>query len=388
MTDLMNAAARAAVQGLRSSKIREIANAGLGRPDVLPFWFGEPDEPTPQYITRAAIEALEQGDTFYVQTQGLPALREAIARYLQRLHGQTMDVGRVSVTSSGTSGLMLALQAVVEPGDRVVAVTPLWPNLVEMPKVLGASVETFALRFDGGWRLDVENLLRALTPGTRALLINSPNNPTGWALSGAEQQVLLEHCRQRGIWIIADDVYERLYFPGGAAPSFLDIALPEDRLIISNSFSKAWRMTGWRLGWVVGPPQLHADLGKLIEINTTCSPPFIQRAAVAALEHGEEDIERSLKRLARSGAHLVEGLSRIPRVTPPQMPSGAMYLFFKVAGVEDSLAFCRDLVSTAGLGLAPGIAFGPDGEGYLRWCFASGTERIDAGLERLARHLR
>lgn len=383
----IGASARAGVQGLRSSKIRDVANAGMGRPGVLPFWFGEPDEGTPPYITRTAVEALENGDTFYVQTHGLPALREAIASYLQGLHGRSIDVMRIAVTSSGTSGLMLALQALVEPGDRVVAVTPLWPNLVEMPKLLGASVETVGLRFDGNWRLDLEQLLSALTPGTRVLLVNAPNNPTGWALSAAEQRAILAHCRAHGIWIVADDVYERLYFGGTTAPSFLDIAEPGDRLISSNSFSKAWRMTGWRLGWVVVPQALHADLGKLIEFNTTCSPPFIQRAAVAALEQGEADIGRTMKRLTDSGAHLVDGLSRISRVVAPPLPQGAMYLFFKVAGVDDSLQFCRSLVADVGLGLAPGIAFGPDGEGYLRWCFASGTERIDEGLERLAAYL-
>lgn len=381
------AAARARVQGLRSSKIREVANAGLGRPGVLPFWFGEPDEPTPTFITRAAVEALEKGDTLYVQTHGMPVLREAIAAYLRRLHAKDVDVARIAVTSSGTSALMLAAQAVVEPGDRVVAVTPLWPNLVEMPKLLGASVETCALTFDGSWRLDLGGLLQALTPGTKALLINSPNNPTGWTLNAAEQQSILAHCRERGIWIIADDVYQRLFYEGGAAPSFLDIAQADDRVISCNSFSKAWRMTGWRLGWIVVPPTLHHDLGKLIEYNTTCSPPFIQRAAVAALGQGEDEIDRSLKRLVLSRRRLVEGLSRLPGVIAPQLPAGAMYLFFKIAGVHDSLAYCQRLVREAGLGLAPGIAFGGDGEGYLRWCFASGPERIDDGLARLDKHL-
>lgn len=379
--------ARSGVQALRSSKIREVANAGLGRPGVLPFWFGEPDEPTPGYITRAAVQALEAGDTFYVQTHGMPVLREAIAAYLQRLHGRDVGVARIAVTSSGTSSLMLAVQAVVEPGDRVVAVTPLWPNLVEMPKLLGASVKTFALTFDGSWRLDLDGLLQALAPGTRALLINSPNNPTGWTLSAAEQQAILAHCRERNIWVIADDVYQRLFYAGGAAPSFLDIAEADDRVISCNSFSKAWRMTGWRLGWIVVPPTLHADVGKLIEYNTTCSPPFIQRAAVAALEQGEGEIERSLKRLALSRSRLVEGLSRLPGVTAPKLPEGAMYLFFRIAGVADSLAYCQRLVRDAGLGLAPGIAFGDDGEGYLRWCFASGPDRIDDGLLRLGQYL-
>lgn len=375
------------VHCLRSSKIREVANAGIGRPGVLPFWFGEPDEPTPEFIRRAAVDALDQGDTFYVQTHGMPVLRDGIVGYLRRLHGKDFHVERVAVTSSGTAALMLAIQAVVEPDDRVVAVTPLWPNLVEMPKLLRASVKTFSLSFDGSWKLDLCSLLEALTPGTRALLINSPNNPTGWTLSAAEQKAILEHCRERNIWIIADDVYERIYYEGPSAPSFLNIALPEDRVISCNSFSKAWRMTGWRLGWIVAPQAMHRDIGKLIEYNTTCAPPFIQRAAVVAIEHGEDEISHSLGRFALARNRLVDGLLKLPGVTVPPLPAGAMYLFFRIDGVDDSLAHCKKLVQEAGLGLAPGIAFGDDGEGYLRWCYASSVERIDLGLEKLANHL-
>ncbi|MGH8757972.1 MAG: pyridoxal phosphate-dependent aminotransferase [Burkholderiales bacterium] len=379
--------ARPEVQALRSSKIRDVANAGMGREDVLPFWFGEPDETTPDYVRAAAIAALEARQTFYTQTLGLPRLREGIAHYLTGLHRPT-GVDSIAVTSSGTAALMLAIQALVNPGDRVVAVTPLWPNLVEMPKVLGAQVVTVPLAFAStGWQLDLQCLLDALTPGTKALLLNAPNNPTGWTLSRETQQAILDHCRQRGIWIVSDDVYERIYYEGSCAPSFLDIAHEQDRVISCNSFSKAWLMTGWRLGWMVVPRPLLAQVSKLIEYSTTCAPPFIQSAGLVALEQGEATIARTVARLRQGRDHLRAGLQTVPGVALAAPSPGAMYTFFRIDGLVDSLAFCKRLVSEGGLGLAPGVAFGPEGEGYLRWCYASSTERLDDGVQRLARYL-
>ncbi|MBS0342304.1 MAG: pyridoxal phosphate-dependent aminotransferase [Proteobacteria bacterium] len=379
--------ARPEVQALRSSKIREVANAGMDRKDVLPFWFGEPDEETPDEICSAAVAALESKRTFYVQTLGDPALREEIAAYLSRWHGR-IGVERIAVTSSGTHALMLALQALLNPGDRVVAVTPLWPNLVEMPKVLGAHVETVALEFSAaGWALDEQRLFDALVPGTRALLLNAPNNPTGWTISREMQEAILAHCRRLGIWIVSDDVYQRICFDAPCAPSFLDIAAPEDRVISCNSFSKAWRMTGWRLGWIVVPPAMLGDIGKLIEYSSTCAPPFVQAAGLVALSRGEGAIARTVERLRQGRDHLAARLGQVPGVDLAAPAGGAMYTFFRVDGVEDSLAFCKQLVTGAGLGLAPGAAFGPEGEGYLRWCYASSTSRLDEGVRRLAGYL-
>ncbi|RAR52275.1 aspartate/methionine/tyrosine aminotransferase [Paraburkholderia unamae] len=383
--------ARSAVQALRSSKIREVANAGMGRTDVLPFWFGEPDEPTPADVRSIAAQRLTDGDTFYVQTLGLPALREAIAAYISRLHRPhaPFDAGQVAVTSSGTTALMLAMQAIINPGDRVVAITPLWPNLVEMPKVLGAQVETVSLHFcAGGSQLDLDALLDALRPGTRALLVNSPNNPSGWVMSAQAQRTVLEHCRKHGIWIVTDDVYERYYYDNAhCAPSFLDLADASDRVISCNSFSKAWLMTGWRIGWIVVPSPLLPEIGKLIEFSTTCTPGFLQHAALHALEHGEPVIARTVARLKQSRDLLAARLAEVPRVQLAAPSPGAMYTFFRVGGVTDSLAFCKQLVAEGGLGLAPGAAFGPEGEGFLRWCYASTPERIEAGVERLTRYL-
>jgi aspartate/methionine/tyrosine aminotransferase len=388
--------ARDAVRALRPSQIREVANAGFGVDDVLPFWFGESDRVTPAFIRDAASAALSAGATFYTHNLGIAPLRAALASYVSELHGATSPE-QVAVTSAGVNALMLAAQLVVGAGDRVVAVTPLWPNLVEIPKILGAHVETVALTYgEHGWQLDVAQLLTALTPDTTMLMINSPNNPTGWVMSRDDQRTVLEHCRRHGIWIVADEVYERLYYADvdsatdGAlartAPSFLDLAARDERVICVNSFSKAWLMTGWRLGWIVAPAALMDDLAKLVEYNTSCAPSFVQQAGIAAVQQGERFTRELVLDLKASRDHLVHALSALPGVNV-KAPLGAMYLFFSMPGAARSLELCKVLVREVGLGVAPGSAFGPQGEGFVRWCYACDTDRLDAGVERLKRFL-
>ena len=383
--------ARDAVRALRASNIREVANAAMGDPDVLAFWFGEPDETTPEFIRRAAAEALAAGDTFYTHNLGIPELRDTIAGYVSRLH-RPVTRERIAVTSSGVSALMLATEALAGAGDRVVEVTPLWPNLVEQPRILGANVECVPLSFGlHGWALDLDRLLVALTPATRAVYINSPNNPTGWTIDRDSQRAILDHCRKHGIWIVADDAYERLFYdtPEGtanSAPSFLDIAASDDRVLSTNTFSKSWLMTGWRLGWIVAPGALMHDLGVLIEYNTSCAPGFVQRAGIVAVRDGEPIVAHTVERFRKARDFLMARLAAIPGIEAVA-PPGAMYVFFRVRGMKDSLAFAKRLVVEAKLGLAPGIAFGPEGEGFLRWCFASSESRLADGADRLERFL-
>ena len=379
---------RTAIQDLPASRIREVANAGLGRADVLAFWFGESDEVTPLAVREAASQSLLAGETFYSHNLGLPELRAALAGYISGLHG-AVDIDRVAVASSGVTALMIAMQLLAGAGDEVVAVVPVWPNLTAQPAILGARVTRVSLHpdADGAWRLDIAELLAAVTAQTRVLLVNAPNNPTGWTLSRAEQRTLIEHCRRTGTWIVADEVYDRLYFgdegQGTAAPSFLDIAADDDRLIVVGSFSKSFLMTGWRLGWLV-LPRGHLDAaGKLLEFNSSCAPVFVQRGGLAALAGADSSVAPLVGRLRACRDRLTAGLQRLPGVRVA-MPPGGLYAFFRVEGRDDSLAFAKSLVAEHGLGLAPGVAFGAEGEGWLRWCFASREpERLDAGLLRL-----
>jgi aspartate aminotransferase len=371
------------------SLVRAVANAAMGREDVLPFWFGESDQPTPSFIREAAIESLRAGETFYAENLGRPYLREALSTYLTHLHHCAIGTDRIAVTASGNSALMLASQLLLEPGDRVVTVTPLWPNAVEIPKVMGGRVTCVSLEArDGQWTLPLDKLLQALTPDTRMLMLNSPNNPTGWTIQRAEQRAVLEHCRRHGIWILADDVYERLTYTEGvlSAPSFLTLADDGDRLIVINSFSKAWSMTGWRVGWMVAPPTVLPDLAALLEYNVSCVSEFSQRAGAIALEQGEPYVLQLREQLAHTKDKLTTALRPLPRLEVPAA-DGAMYLFLRVAGEQDSLRLATRLIEEVGLGLAPGRAFGPEGEGWLRWCYAAEWKKIESGIERLSRFL-
>ncbi|HVR53287.1 MAG TPA: pyridoxal phosphate-dependent aminotransferase [Pseudorhodoferax sp.] len=377
---------RKAIEDLAASQIREVANAGIGRDDVLPFWFGESDEVTPDFIRQAAIDSLQRGETFYAHNLGLPELREAIAQYTTQLHG-AVGAERIAVTSGGVNALMLAVQCLVEPGDEVVAVTPVWPNLTAQPQILGARLRCVPLQpVDGQWTLDLEALLAAITPGTRMLIVNAPNNPTGWTLSAPEQAALLAHCRRTGTWILTDEVYERLYYAPSArdcAPSFLDLAQPDDRLVVVHSFSKSFLMTGWRLGWLVMPADMTPQMGKLIEFNTSCASVFTQRAALAALARQDEVTPRVVAHLRRCRDTLVPLLAAMPQVSV-SAAQGGMYAFFRLQGATDSLEIAKRLVREAGLGLAPGAAFAPQAQGWLRWCFASrDPQRLVLGAERL-----
>ena len=381
---------RPSLGDLPASRIREVANAGIGRADVLKFWFGEGDLPTPEFIRQAAIDALVAGETFYSHNLGAIELREAIAAYSSQLHATSISADRIAVTSAGVNALALVSQALLEPGDRAVIVTPVWPNLTAQPRILGAQVACVPLDCrDGAWALDLQRLLDAITPATRMVLVNSPNNPTGWTMPQPDWNALLAHCRKLGVWLVSDDAYERLVFDGSEhAPGVMASTSSEDRFISANTFSKSWSMTGWRLGWLTAPPKFIEQLGKLIEFNTSCAPPFVQRAGLVAVRDGEAVVRATRARLHVSRDRLIERLRASCGITAAA-PAGAMYLFFQPPGAErDSLGYCKRLVREAGLGLAPGIAFGDEGEGFVRWCFATGTDAIDEGVERLARFAR
>jgi aspartate/methionine/tyrosine aminotransferase len=381
---------------LPASQIREVANAGIGRADVLKFWFGEGDQVTPEFIRAAAKAALDAGATFYSHNLGLPELRAALADYVNRLHAPAaaVDIDRIAVTSSGVHALSLIDQTLIDPGDRVVVVTPVWPNLPSMPRIMSADVVPVPLGCVAGrWSLDLQQLLDAARPGTRIVLVNSPNNPTGWTMPQADWIELLAHCRRHGIWLVSDDAYERIVFDpeltvGGHAPSALGLIDVDDRYISANTFSKSWTMTGWRLGWLVAPREFIAQVGKVIEFNTSCAPEFIQWAGIAAVRDGEALVQSTVERLRRARDRLLGAVTALPGVEAAP-PPGAMYLFFRIAGAsDDSLRCAKQLVADAGLGLAPGVAFGPEGEGYLRWCFAASDSSLLEGVERLSRFIK
>ncbi len=374
---------------LTASKIVEVWQMGFGRDDLIALYVGEGNEPTPAFISAAASRALAEGHTFYTPKRGLPELRQALSGYLARHFRVSVPVDRVTVTSSGMNAIMMTLQAVLPPGAGLVVPSPVWPNVMSAAKVIGGRVTAVPMTAlpEGGFRLDLERLFAACDETTAALFLVSPSNPTGWVISEDEQRAVLAFCRQRGIWLIADEVYHRFVydrsrFPRGVAPSFLELAEPEDPLVVVNSFSKAWCMTGWRQGWLVHPAALGDVFGNLIEYNTSGGQSFLQYGCLAALTQGEPFVEALVARCSQAAELVFQQLAGLPRVKVAR-PAGAFYCFFRVEGIDDSLAFAKRILSETGVGLAPGSAFGPGGEGHLRLCFAGAPQRLGSALERI-----
>ena len=380
------AAVRNSIAGYPGSRIREVSNLGMGKPGVTALWFGEGDRPTPKFICEAAAKAMAAGRTYYTANNGTAELRETIARYATRLHGGPITPDRVTVTASGVNALMLVMQTLVDPGDNVVMVTPVWPNCANgIEVVLSGEVRRVALTADaqGRWTLDVEKLFAACDARTKVIFINSPGNPTGWMAGAESHWALLDFARKRRIWIVADEVYERLVYDRACAPSALDGATADDPVIVVNSFSKAWCMTGWRLGWIIHPPGLATMLAKITEKNMSGAAMFAQDAGVVAIEQGEPFVKEIVGSYARARDVVVQRLGAMPRVRLAR-PEAAFYAFFRVDGMTDSLATAKDVLVRTGVGMAPGIAFGPEGEGWLRLCFATSPERLSDALDRLA----
>ena len=376
-------ASRPSVNALQPSLIRKVANAAIGKTDVIPLWFGEPDKPTPQFIREAAKDAIDEGQTFYQPNLGIVELREALATYTNCLYGTDITLDNIAVTPSGMTALSVVLQCIVAEGDTVVIPSPVWPNLPSAARILGADIARVSLRPAAGkWQLDLDELFDACSVNTRAMLINSPNNPTGWMLEDNEQQEILDFCRERDIWLIADEVYNRIVYDRSCAPSFIDKVTGEDKYLIVNSFSKSWAMTGWRLGWITAPAALISAVEMVTEYNFSSIFSPTQIAGITALEQGEEFIRSSTARYRAALDLLVDYMAALPRVSLPA-PQAAFYAFFTVDGMGDSYSFALDVLEKASVGLAPGAAFGPQGEGYLRLCFAVELDLLERALRQM-----
>ena len=389
MTDLLASLTPRALAAPPSG-IVEVMNYGRLREGMIPLWAGEGDLPTPDFVCAAAARSLAAGETFYTWQRGIPDLREALARYHARLYGGEFSADRFFVTASGMQSIQIALAALAGPGDEVIVPTPSWPNFAAAVGVAGARTVELPMDFGAdGWSLDFERLAAAITPATRAIFVNSPCNPTGWTASRDDLAHLLDLARRHGLWIVADEVYGRFVWDGSTrAPSFHDVARPDDRVIWVNTFSKNWAMTGWRVGWIEAPPAIGQVIENLIQYSTSGVAVFLQRGAVAALDEGEAFLAAQIARIGESRTILTEALEKTGR-TRFVPPPGAFYLFFGVVGENDTARLGLRLVDEANIGLAPGTAFGAAGAGWLRLCFArspdemrEATRRLVAWLER------
>jgi aspartate aminotransferase len=375
---------RAALEHMRTQEIVHIARLCAQRPDAISLCFGESDLPTPAVVRSAAESAMAQGKTLYSDRRGIAPLRHAIQDYHRQTHGIEVPLERISATSSGMSSIMIALQCLVEPGDNVVVVSPIWPNVVIAVESMGAIVRFVPLTIeDGVWSLDLNRVDKACDERTRAIFVATPNNPTGWTMTAQEQRDLLAIARRQRTWVIADEVYNRIVYDGSiATPSFLEVARDDDALFVVQSFSKTWSMTGWRLGWLVHPAGLAHQVGNLSAINSTGSATFVQYAGVAAINEAQPFVSEMLDRCARGRQTVAEAFRDHKRIAAPDVPA-SFYSFFNISGVDNSLEFAEELVDRAGIGIAPGTAFGPDFDGYFRICFAQDPKRLETALDRL-----
>jgi aspartate/methionine/tyrosine aminotransferase len=374
------------------SRIRELAEAAMKMDGVLKLYFGESNIPTPEYIKRAASKALEEGYTFYTENAGLPGLRQDLAEYYRRLQDVALDWrSEIVVTASGVQALNVGIRCVLNPGDEALVLAPAWPNASAIIRMDNATPVEMPLVLRGSrYAIDFDALEAAVTPRTRLLVYTSPSNPLGWVATEEEQDALLALARRHDLWLLADEVYDRIFYRGPElgvpAPSILRKATRDDAVMVAHSFSKTYCMTGWRLGWLVA----HRDVGEratqLNEFIVSHAPSFIQRAAQTALAHGEEELRRMLFRLKENRDFCLAALRQMRRVTVPS-PDGAFYLFPRIDGLADSFAFCRKLLQEAKVGIAPGVAFGAGGEGSVRICYAAERTILEPAMERLARFL-
>jgi len=378
---------RPEIESLEQNGITKVAMTRIGDPSVIPLWFGEGDIVTADFIREAAKEALDEGLTFYGHTRGRAELRDAVKAYLERLYRREIDFERITIPGSTMLGITMAAQMTVSTGDHALIVSPAWPNIDRAFAVTGASFDAVRQRHgERGWFLDLEDVYAAARPETKAIFVNSPCNPTGWIMSRQEQTALLEFCREREITIIADEVYHRNVFDAEVAPSFLEVADEEDPVIVVNGFSKAFAMTGWRLGWMVTPRRYEEQMAVLGECFNTSAPAFVQRAGVVALEQGEP-IVAELREMYRAGREAVmDILSVHPRIEL-SAPAGAFYGFPRVRGMTSSLDFVNGVLLEENVGLAPGYTFGPGNEDHFRVCFAQSKDRLIEALQRITRYL-
>lgn len=376
---------RPQIRDLNTENIAALAVRARSIKDVIPLWYGEGDIVTPAFIRDAAKAAMDAGKTFYEPNmRGAAGLVAALSEYQTDLHGREIAPERSTVVPSGMQAVYMALTLICDTGTNVVFVEPQWPNIANAIHLCGAQPRPVALDFDTDWRLNLDRVFAACDSRTRAIMFSTPSNPCGFTVTAAEMQALLDFSRRTGIWIISDEVYGRLYFEGKSAPSILSLAEEQDRVIAINSFSKAWAMTGWRIGWLTHPLSVAPQLSAMTQYISSGVSPFIQAGAEVALRQGEEFIGEVRTRI-KSGLDITyEKLGRLNSVSLPDKPRGGMYAFFRLRDEPDAAAACMRLLEQTGVGLAPGHLFGAVGKPYLRMCVFRDPAVVATAVDRIA----
>lgn len=374
---------RPVLHALTSNPGVEMMSYAKGKKDMITLGQGEGDAPTPDFIIDATYQAMKEGKTFYGPVLGQDPLREALENYYKNIYKLDIPAERIFVTPSGSTAMHVSLAALVDEGDDVVAVTPIWKNLIGAIELTKSLTIQCSLDFvDGEWKLDLDKLFASCTPRTKVMLVVTPSNPTGWTATHEELKAILDFARERGIWVLSDEVYGRITFDGRRAPSFLDVAEDDDLLLVVNSFSKTWAMTGWRMGWVVGPKAAEDKIRDVALYNQLCPPTFPQYGAIAALEQGEDFVKSQLNLWKSNRDIMVE---RFKKRGDIQMayPKSTFYGFFKVDGEEDCISLTKRFIDDGKVLLSPGCAFGKASKGFIRTCFAVSERRLVEALDRI-----
>jgi aspartate/methionine/tyrosine aminotransferase len=373
------------------SGIVKAAMYGFTKPDIIPLWSGEGNVPTPAAFSSAVAESLAKGETFYTWQRGIPELREALARYHARHFAREFLPENFFVTGGGMQAIQTAIQMIAGEGDEIIIPTPAWPNYAGPLRLQGSRPVEVPMDFSNGkWSLDFDRLFDAIGPRTKAICLNSPSNPLGWAASLDDLIAIRDKCRKHGIWIFGDEVYSRFYYGAkneSRAPSFLDVCDVEERLLLANTFSKNWAMTGWRVGWLQAPKELGPAIERIIQYNTSGTAVFLQRGCVAALDDGENFVSEQVIKARVNRDLVVSHLRAFPQVRF-EVPTGAFYLFFSIDGMKDSAKTTHRIIDQANVGFAPGATFGRGGEGHLRMCYLRDTAKLEEAMERFGQWLK
>lgn len=362
----------------------EMLRYGWRKPDIISLGQGEGCAPTPDFIIKAATAAMVDGKTHYGPVLGQPLLREEISAYHKRIFDVDIPANRIFVTGSGTTAMHLALTSILDKGDEVVAITPIWKNLLGAVELAQAKTIQVPLDFSDqdGWTFNLDNLFARCTDKTKAILVVTPSNPTGWMMPKDDMRRLMDFARERNIWVVSDEVYNRSVYGQSHATSFLEVSQADDLLLTVNSFSKAWAMTGWRLGWLTGPA-FAEDIIRDIALYDNMGPPtFTQFGGIEALRGGEDFIAGQLGLWQSNLDLIIDRLGSNPKVHISR-PDSTFYAFFRVEGEPDCLVFAKRLIDEVELSLAPGCAFGKSCTGWLRLCFAVSEKKLTEALNRL-----
>ena len=368
------------------AKVQEMERTGR---DIVHFEIGDPDFDTPPNIVEAACTALRNGETHYTSSMGLHDFRASICQTTSRTRGFTPDIDQVLVTPSANIIIYYVIRCLVNPGDEIIVPDPGFPSYYSAIKFCDAVPVPIPLREENEFRMNPDDVRQALTPRTRLIILNSPHNPTGSVMTPEEINAIAEIAEEHDIFLYSDEVYARMIFDD--ATPFCSPAVRDrcrERTIVANGFSKAFAMTGWRLGVAIGPTDIIEKMGLLLQTTSSCVSPFIQRAGIEAIIGDQTQVKAMMSEYRQRRDMLVDGLNRIPGISCLK-PGGAIYVFPNISGTGlTSEKFANLMLEKAGVALLPGNNFGNAGSGFVRLCYAVSRERIAEGLQRIEAAIR